>query len=247
VDNMVFHQRLGKGSFGTVYAFKDLQREDHSGAAKVISKVDVRSLDELHAFSAECNALRKVGGHPNVVKAYGFLHAKQNLYIFMEMVGTSGLCSFLQQEKEQGLPEDQVCSLFRCISNGVAHCHELKVAHCDLSCQALRPPYGSWQWVTPTVPTACRKQWQCPVTPLQGGLKLLPLLPLWWWLEGASVEPGLEHESQRRAVGVMAWIGCGGIGWMGGLWCLLCQMARRAVLAPIDGSQETGCGRGTCS
>jgi len=132
VQNLKLSRKLGQGSFGTVYAFQDVNNINRSGAAKVISKADVSSWDRVFAIWAEYHILQKLRSHPNVVEALGFLHGKKNIYIFMEMAGTLNLGSLLQQKQEQGLQLAQVHSLFRCICNGLAHCHELKVAHCDL-------------------------------------------------------------------------------------------------------------------
>ena len=132
VQNLKLSRKLGQGSFGTVYAFQDVNNINRSGAAKVISKADVSSWDRVFAIWAEYHILQKLRSHPNVVEALGFLHGKKNIYIFMEMAGTLNLGSLLLQKQEQGLQLAQVHSLFRCICNGLAHCHELKVAHCDL-------------------------------------------------------------------------------------------------------------------
>lgn len=68
--------------------------------------------------------------HQNVVGSSDFVHGPYNLYIFMEFAGNNNLFRMLRAE--QGLPRAQMEDLFTQIASGVAHCHEMKVAHCDL-------------------------------------------------------------------------------------------------------------------
>jgi hypothetical protein len=138
IENNVFTRLLGHGAFGRVYEFRDMYEDDISGAVKVISKTNVAGLDQLCAIVDEHHMLKRLTGHPNVVEAHAFVHAKLNLYIFMGMPGTANLARLLKVQKQKrgqgrdGLPEDQAMKVFRCVADGLAHCHRNKVAHCDI-------------------------------------------------------------------------------------------------------------------
>jgi len=139
VENMVLDQKLGHGAFGTVYGYRHLKPQDLkdswkvTGAVKVISKAQVRSLDQLFAIHAEFTVLQELSGHPNVVEAYSLVHGEHNLYIFMELVGSRNLYTMLRFEwGVQGFSQERAHNIFKCIADGVAHCHKHKFAHCDL-------------------------------------------------------------------------------------------------------------------
>jgi len=69
--------------------------------------------------------------HPNVVAGHGLLHGRQNIYIFMELAGTTNLSSIIKGDHGT-MSKAQANKCFKCIANGLAHCHSLKVAHCDM-------------------------------------------------------------------------------------------------------------------
>jgi len=131
--NMTFDRIVGKGAFGQVYQCSDMKESDGElMAVKVFSKAPVCKLDQLCTIASEYFILAKLAGHPNVVAAHSIVHGVQNIYIFMDYAGDSSLYALLRREESRGLAGTDVNTIFQCVADGLAHCHELRIAHCDI-------------------------------------------------------------------------------------------------------------------
>lgn len=128
VGDIALQQKLGEGEFGAVHVWN---RGEENGAVKVISKRGIRSLDEVLQLTTEYGVLKKLN-HPNVVKVRNLVHGMQNMYLFMEMGGSSNLFKYIRSEGARCLPWFQASDIFLQIADGLAHCHTNQVAHCDL-------------------------------------------------------------------------------------------------------------------
>lgn len=129
VGNWLFDSQVGKGAFGQVYTCQDKKTLQSNGwAVKVVAKTSVNSLDSVLQIATEQHVLKSMR-HPNVVAGHGLLHGRQNIYIFMEMAGTTNLSSLI---KGGTMSKAQKNNYFKCIANGLAHCHSVRVAHCDM-------------------------------------------------------------------------------------------------------------------
>jgi serine/threonine protein kinase len=129
VGNLMLVHRVAEGKFGTVHIWSRADR--HRGAVKVIPKSSIRSVDEVFQIATEFGVLRMLN-HPNVVVAQEFVHGLKNLYIFMEMAGTRNLFQEIAFEGVKGLQWARIENFLSQVAAGLAHCHEMNVAHCDL-------------------------------------------------------------------------------------------------------------------
>jgi len=128
VGDINLDRKVGEGRSGTVHLWQDLVK-GKNGAVKVLEKEKIKSVDEVVQIANEYFLMRRLN-HRNVVGSTDFVHGPKNLYIFMEMAGTNNLFSIIRCE--EGLPRVHIEELFLQIASGLAHCHEKKVAHCDL-------------------------------------------------------------------------------------------------------------------
>lgn len=132
VDNMAFVQKLGEGQFSSVYKWEHCVSQS-GGAVKVFPKENVPSADHALQMATEFAMLHRLKNHPCVVKLRTVLHGKQSIYLFMEMAGTRNLFQFIRAAKgSTGLSWPLGAGIISQIATGVAHCHKMKVAHCDL-------------------------------------------------------------------------------------------------------------------
>jgi len=130
---VVFEKCVGKGAFGQVFSCRNANEPTGKLAAvKVFSKAHMCRLDDLCTVASEYFMLEKLAGHPNVIRGRAIVHAKRNIYIFMDYAGDASLYSLLKSEQSRGLPQTDAIRLFKCISDGLAHCHHHNVAHCDI-------------------------------------------------------------------------------------------------------------------
>jgi len=127
VGNWLFDSQVGKGAFGQVYVCQD-KKTSSNWAVKVVAKSSMNSLDSVLQIATEQEVLKNMR-HPNVVAGHGLLHGRQNIYIFMELAGTTNLSSLI---KGGTMSKAQADNYFKGIANGLAHCHSVRVAHCDM-------------------------------------------------------------------------------------------------------------------
>lgn len=70
--------------------------------------------------------------HQNVVGVHTLVHGMQNVYLFMEMAGQSTLFDAMRSSETRGFDLSTAVGIFKQVADGVAHCHGMEVAHCDL-------------------------------------------------------------------------------------------------------------------
>lgn len=128
IGDITLEKKLGEGHFATVYAW---QHGDDTGAVKVIPKKRIRFAENCAQIAAEFECLKKLS-HPNIVKVLGIVHAKQNLYLFMEVAGVSSLFEAIRIAGKEGLPLARAADIFAQIAFAAAHCHDKNVAHGDM-------------------------------------------------------------------------------------------------------------------
>ena len=89
---------LGTGSFGSVYAAKNLIFQDIV-ALKVIKKDENNELDEQEIRN-EINILIQLS-HPNIVKIYEFYISKSSYYIVTEYCKEGELFSYIKANQDK--------------------------------------------------------------------------------------------------------------------------------------------------
>jgi serine/threonine protein kinase len=129
VGNLILVGQLAEGGFGKVYKCQNMETGVFS-AVKVLPKRNVKSRCQLQQIALEYSVLRRVS-HPNVVSGSEFLHGVKNLYLIMELAGSTTLYNTIRAEGDKGLLWARAQKLLFQIASGVAHLHE-SIAHCDL-------------------------------------------------------------------------------------------------------------------
>lgn len=125
VGQHVFTGTIGEGRFGKVYLTSSSQ------AVKVISKRTIKTLSHCSQIFKECQLLHRAR-HPNIAEFCKLVHAKWNIYIFMEYVGKTDLYVFIKKSQHGRLESAHVLELFLQICEAVAHCHQVLIAHRDI-------------------------------------------------------------------------------------------------------------------
>eukprot|EP00927_Polykrikos_kofoidii_P033518 TRINITY_DN28346_c0_g1_i1.p1 TRINITY_DN28346_c0_g1~~TRINITY_DN28346_c0_g1_i1.p1 ORF type:complete len:1169 (+),score=185.90 TRINITY_DN28346_c0_g1_i1:144-3509(+) len=136
VGQYTFIRTLGKGSFGTV----QLARSPGSAseAVKVISKANIRSMNDLAHIERELSILLGILDHPNILRILSCMHGAKNLYIVMENLGDYNIETYAKLRQRDGkrdislLPFPDIQSVMAQVIRGVAHCHSSQIAHRDL-------------------------------------------------------------------------------------------------------------------
>jgi serine/threonine protein kinase len=140
VGRHIFVNVIGTGKFGKVYQTRSASMMQGGSqcastdceAVKVISKRTIRTPKHANQVMKECRLLQKVSGHPNIAEFRGLVHARSNLYIFMEYVGTMDLVAFIRAGEHGRLESARVLELLLQILDAVAYCHMSLVAHRDI-------------------------------------------------------------------------------------------------------------------
>ncbi|XP_010530438.1 PREDICTED: mitogen-activated protein kinase kinase kinase 1-like [Tarenaya hassleriana] len=123
-------QRLGQGSFGTVY-------EGIAGNGDFIAIKEVSLLDQgsqaqecIQQLEWEITLLSQLN-HPNIVRYRGTCRDGSNLYIFLELVSKGSLLSLY---KTYQLGDSQVSAYTRQILHGLKFLHDQGFIHRDIKC-----------------------------------------------------------------------------------------------------------------
>jgi serine/threonine protein kinase len=117
----------GRGGFGTVWR----AQRDSDGAVAAIKIAPASEPDTLERIEDEIGALRSLN-HPQIVSLLdsGPLDDPEGgLFLAMEFIDGAELS---QEIPSGGLPPETAYTLFRQISDAVAHAHEAGILHRDL-------------------------------------------------------------------------------------------------------------------
>jgi hypothetical protein len=99
-------------------------------AVKAIRKDRIRSVEEAEGTLTEARLLPKLK-HKNIPSLYGFIHTPNFLFIHMEFSGPQNLFQAIAKAGGQ-LSEKSAKVLSVQIVAAVEHCHQRRVAHCDI-------------------------------------------------------------------------------------------------------------------
>ncbi|XP_035886545.1 serine/threonine-protein kinase Nek11 isoform X5 [Phyllostomus discolor] len=130
----VLQQKLGSGSFGTVYLVSD-KKAKQGEELKVLKEISVGELNpnETVQASLEAQLLSKLN-HPAIVKFHASFVEQDNFCIITEYCEGRDLDCKIQEYKEAGktFSEDQIIEWFIQLLLGVDYMHERKILHRDL-------------------------------------------------------------------------------------------------------------------
>ncbi|XP_039693064.1 serine/threonine-protein kinase Nek11 isoform X11 [Pteropus medius] len=130
----VLQQKLGSGSFGTVYLVSD-KKAKQGEELKVLKEISVGGLNpnETVQASLEAQLLSKLD-HPAIVKFHSSFVEQDNFCIITEYCEGRDLDYKIQEYKEAGrtFPEGQIIEWFVQLLLGVDYMHERRILHRDL-------------------------------------------------------------------------------------------------------------------
>ncbi|XP_004834280.1 serine/threonine-protein kinase Nek11 isoform X3 [Heterocephalus glaber] len=130
----VLQQKLGSGSFGTVYLVSD-KKARQGEDLKVLKEISVGGLNPNETVQAnlEAQLLSKLD-HPAIVKFYASFVEQDNFCIITEYCEGRDLDCKIQQYKEAGkiFTENQIIEWFIQLLLGVDYMHERRILHRDL-------------------------------------------------------------------------------------------------------------------
>ncbi|XP_007935613.1 serine/threonine-protein kinase Nek11 [Orycteropus afer afer] len=130
----VLQQKLGSGSFGTVYLVSD-KKAKQGEELKVLKEISVGELNPNETVQAnlEAQLLSKLD-HPAIVKFHASFVEQDNFCIITEYCEGRDLDCKIQEYKEAGktFPENQIIEWFIQLLLGVDYIHERRILHRDL-------------------------------------------------------------------------------------------------------------------
>ncbi|XP_055269929.1 serine/threonine-protein kinase Nek11 isoform X4 [Moschus berezovskii] len=130
----MLQQKLGSGSFGTVYLVSD-KKAKQGEELKVLKEICIGELNPNETVQAtlEAQLLSKLN-HPAIVKFHANFVEQDNFCIITEYCEGRDLDCKIQEYKEVGktFPESQIIEWFIQLLLGVDYMHERKILHRDL-------------------------------------------------------------------------------------------------------------------
>ncbi|XP_014645146.1 PREDICTED: serine/threonine-protein kinase Nek11 [Ceratotherium simum simum] len=130
----VLQQKLGSGSFGTVYLVSD-KKAKRGEELKVLKEICVGELNPNETVQAnlEAQLLSKLD-HPAIVKFHASFVEQDNFCIITEYCEGRDLDYKIQEYKEAGktFPESQIIEWFIQLLLGVDYMHKRRILHRDL-------------------------------------------------------------------------------------------------------------------
>ncbi|XP_027631529.1 serine/threonine-protein kinase Nek11 isoform X1 [Tupaia chinensis] len=130
----VLRQKLGSGSFGTVYLVSD-KKAKRGEALKVLKEIPIGALNPNETVQANMEAqLLSRLDHPAIVKFHTSFVEQDSFCIVTEYCEGRDLDCKIQEYKEAGkvFPENQIMEWFAQLLLGVAYMHERRILHRDL-------------------------------------------------------------------------------------------------------------------
>ncbi|XP_015281315.1 PREDICTED: serine/threonine-protein kinase Nek11 [Gekko japonicus] len=132
-------QKLGRGSFGTVYLVSDKKAKDEE-QLKVLKETSVGDLkpNETVEANLEAQLLSRLD-HPAIVKFYTSFVEGESFCIITEYCEGRDLDFKIQEYKEAGkiFPESQIIEWFIQLLLGVNYMHERRILHRDLKAKNI--------------------------------------------------------------------------------------------------------------
>uniref|UniRef100_A0A8C6Y2A0 Serine/threonine-protein kinase Nek11 n=1 Tax=Naja naja TaxID=35670 RepID=A0A8C6Y2A0_NAJNA len=132
------YQKLGRGSFGTVYLVSDKKAKEEQ--LKVLKEISVGNLkpNETVEANLEAQLLSRLD-HPAIVKFYSSFVEGGSFCIITEYCEGQDLDFKIQEYKRsgKGFPESQIVEWFIQLLLGVNYLHERRILHRDLKAKNI--------------------------------------------------------------------------------------------------------------
>jgi len=125
--------KIGEGTYGTVYKAKDKE----TGDILALKKIRLEAEDEgIPSTAIREIALLKQLQHPNIVRLYDVVHTEKRLTLVFEYLDYD-LKKYLDAHADKPLEAYTVKSFLFQLLNGIHYCHKNRVLHRDLKPQNL--------------------------------------------------------------------------------------------------------------
>ncbi|CAF0980153.1 unnamed protein product [Adineta ricciae] len=124
--------KLGKGSFGTVYRVQN-KVTDVFYAVKTIPK-KLGNKSKSFSLDNEVKLLTEVN-HPNLIRLHEVLESPQNLYLIIELCEGGELGGYVKSNGS--LPEQTVKQIMTKLINALHYLHKIDVVHRDLKLENI--------------------------------------------------------------------------------------------------------------
>jgi len=121
-EDVVIGNMIGSGAFGTVFSGTWNHTEI---ALKTVKK------DDLTNFQSEIKILRSLN-HPNVLRFFGTLETRGNLFVVTEYCSKGNLQTFLSENRDD-LDSDDMTAMILQIAKGMLYIHKTGIIHRDLA------------------------------------------------------------------------------------------------------------------
>jgi serine/threonine protein kinase len=132
----VLMECIGSGGCGDVFSARDTRTGDTIVAIKFMRRSDARCDVWRRRFSSEIQSLKRLRQHAHIVHILDRGEEDGLPFLVMENVDGESLVDWLQRHREAGrrLPElPVVYDLFDQICSAIAHAHQRKIIHRDIS------------------------------------------------------------------------------------------------------------------
>uniref|UniRef100_A0A3Q3VNZ2 non-specific serine/threonine protein kinase n=1 Tax=Mola mola TaxID=94237 RepID=A0A3Q3VNZ2_MOLML len=127
-------ETIGKGTYGKVYRVTN-KKDGSQAAVKVLDPIN--DVDE--EIEAECNILRSLSNHPNVVKFYGMFYKSDNLsggqlWLVLELCNGGSVTELIKGLliRGQRLQEPVISYILYSALLGLQHLHNNRIIHRDV-------------------------------------------------------------------------------------------------------------------
>ena len=126
-------QLLGEGAFAKVRLATQIHIKEKC-AIKIVDKRLLENVNDIQRLRKEIKILKKIR-HKNIIQLYDIMESKTNLYFVMEYCKGGELFDFIVKKKR--LTEEEACTFFHQIINGIEYLHNQGIIHRDLKPENL--------------------------------------------------------------------------------------------------------------
>lgn len=118
--------KLGAGSYSNVH----LAYHIPSGNRVAVKGIDSSNPKKRERALNECQILRKLGRHENIIDVYDIIEDRGYIYIFLEYAPNGNLGAYIHRHGR--LEEDDARKFFIQALNAVEYCHQNNISHHDV-------------------------------------------------------------------------------------------------------------------
>jgi serine/threonine protein kinase len=124
---------LGEGASGKCY----IATQIGSDRRYAVKTIDTRDENDKKYYERECQILKTVGEHYNVVRLFEVYRSPTSLHFVMELCLGGHLEEALERQPEHKFSESTVQRYVIQLLSAVAHCHRLGICHRDIKLQNI--------------------------------------------------------------------------------------------------------------